>query len=62
MKNHKKQKLMKETNDRRAHERPFEAGDSAYMKNFGPGLKWLVGTVHSGPGGRQRVSETRRSY
>ena len=45
MKNRKKQKLMKETNDRRAHERHFEAGDSACIKNFGPGLKWLVGTV-----------------
>ena len=42
---HKKQKLMKETNDHRAHERHFEAGDSVYIKNFGPGLKWLVGTV-----------------
>ena len=42
---HKKQKPMKETNDRRAHERHFEAGDSVYIKNFGPGLKWLVGTV-----------------
>ena len=41
----KKQKLMKETNDRRAHERHFEPGDSVYIKNVGQGLKWLVGTV-----------------
>ena len=42
---HKKQKLVKETNDCRAQERHFEAGDSVHIKNFGPGLKWLVGTV-----------------
>ena len=42
---HKKQKLMKETNDRRAHERHFEPGDSVFIKNFCPELKWLVGTV-----------------
>ena len=42
---HRKQKLMKETNDRRTHEQHFEAGDSVYIKNFGLGLKWMVGTV-----------------
>ena len=42
---HKKQKLMKEMKDRRTHERHFAAGDSAYIKNFGSGPKWLVGTV-----------------
>ena len=42
---HRKQKLMKETNDRRTHEQHFEVGDSVYIKNFGLGLKWMVGTV-----------------
>ena len=42
---HKKQKQMKETNDRRAHERHFEPGDSVYVKKFGPELNWLVGTT-----------------
>ena len=34
---YKKEKPMKEPNDRRAHERHFEPGDSMYIKNFEPG-------------------------
>ena len=42
---HKKQIQMKETHDRKGHERQFTPGESVYVKNFGSILKWLIGTI-----------------
>ena len=42
---HKKQTQMKKTHERKGHEREFTPGESVYVKNFGPGLKWLIGTI-----------------
>ena len=36
---------MKEIHDRKGHERKFTPGECVYVKNFGPGLKWLIGTI-----------------
>ena len=36
---------MIETHDRKGHEREFTPGESVYVKTFGPGLKWLIGTI-----------------
>ena len=66
---HKKQTQTKETHHRKGHERTFIPGESVYVKNFGPGLKWLIGTIlHvTGPVSYTvalqdgRVSKTRRS-
>ena len=42
---HKKQTQMKETHDRKGDDRKFIPGESVYVKNFGPELKWLIGTI-----------------
>ena len=42
---HKKQTQMKETHDRKGHERKLNPEQSVYVKNVGPGLKWLIGTI-----------------
>ena len=42
---HKKQERMKETHDEHATERQFKEGDIIYLKNFGPGPKWLSGLI-----------------
>ena len=60
---------MKETHDRKGHERKFTRGESVYVKNFGPELKWLIGTIIHVTGPLSyavalqdgRVSKTRRS-
>ena len=38
----KKQTHMKETRDRKGHERKLIPGESVYVKNFGSGLKCFV--------------------
>ena len=44
---HKKQSHMKDLHGRGggAQQRVFETGDNVYVKNFGPGLKWLIGVI-----------------
>ena len=39
---HKKQTQMKETHDRKGYDIKFISGESVYVTNFGPGLKWLI--------------------
>ena len=46
---HKKQTQMRETHDRKGHERKFTPGERecviVYVKNFGPRLKTLIGML-----------------
>ena len=42
---HKKQTQMKETRNSKGHVRKFTPGESIYIMNFGPGLKWLIRTI-----------------
>ena len=41
----KKQTQMNMDHDRGTRKREFAPGDNVYVKNFGPGLKWLTGTI-----------------
>ena len=36
---------MKKTHYRKRHQRKFTPGKSVCAKNFGPGIKWLIGTI-----------------
>ena len=42
---HKKQTQMNETRNSKGHETKFTPGERVYVKKFGPGLKWLIGTI-----------------
>ena len=42
---HKKQIQVKYKHNSKRHERKFPPREIAYVKNFGPGLKWLIGTI-----------------
>ena len=36
---------MKQTHNRKGHERKCTPGENVYVKNFGPGLNWLIRTI-----------------
>ena len=46
----KKQTKMNMDHDHGTRKREFAPGDNVYVKNFGPGLKWLTGTIRHATG------------